>query len=77
MFYAAEHWQYKGNSGAQWVKKLDDYDELYFAFDVFFESDAEFVEGGKLPSPRSTDWLAEPRAGVKPDGTDFWTAGLA
>jgi len=79
VFYAGKQFGYSGNSGAQWLKKLDSRDELYCAFDVYFESDAEFVKGGKLPgSPRSTGWLTNQkgkRGKIKPDGTDYWSAG--
>jgi hypothetical protein len=72
--YAADIVGLHDSSGAQWTKKLSGYDELYVAYDVFFEDDAEFVKGGKLPRLQSTSW--ESNAGVPADGTDRWTAGL-
>ena len=74
VFYAADNYARRGGSGAQWTKKLSGYDELYVAYDVFFEDDAEFVKGGKLPRLQSTGWHSN--AGVPADGTDRWTAGL-
>lgn len=75
--YEGGQYSYGGVSGGQWWKLLDDYDEIYYAFDVYFEPGFDFVKGGKLPSPRSTGYREEGKAGVEPDGTDFWTAGLS
>ena len=80
-FFAAGAWGYRNNSGGQWLKKLNDYDELYIAYDVYVEPGFDFVKGGKLgPSLRSTDWIKKYKngkpAGTKPDGTDFWSAAL-
>jgi len=75
VFFAANSYGGRNNSGSQWVVKLEDaYDELYFAYDVYFENDAEFVKGGKLPGLMSTDYYSN--GGVKPDGTDRWTGGM-
>jgi hypothetical protein len=80
-FYAANEYGYNDSNGGQWLKNLDDYDELYIAIDVYFEPGFEFVKGGKLgASLRSTNWIdkyanGQP-AGTKPDGTDFWSAAL-
>jgi hypothetical protein len=48
---------------------------MYFAYDVYFEDDAEFTKGGKLPGLGIPDYYSDP--GVVPDGTDRWTGGLA
>lgn len=76
-FYSEGNYGYSDGSGGQWIKKLDDYDELYFAFDVYFPPGFDFVKTGKLHGPRSTDWNVNVRGKIghqKPDGTDFWTA---
>jgi hypothetical protein len=62
------------NGGAGWRTKIGSYDELYLAYDVYFEDDAEFVLGGKLPALGIRDYYSS--AGVPPDGTDRWTGGL-
>jgi hypothetical protein len=41
---------------------------------VYFEEDAEFTKGGKLPGLGILDWHSS--AGKIPDGTDRWTGGL-
>ena len=74
--YEANKFGYDGVSGGQWWKILDDYDELYFSYDVYFEPGFDFVKGGKLPSPRSTGYRQNYKVGSPPNGTDFWTAGL-
>jgi hypothetical protein len=74
VFYAADSYAHQNNSGAQWVVKIGAFDELYFAYDVYFENDAEFVKGGKLPGLMSTNYYSDPA--VVPDGTDRWTGGM-
>ena len=74
VFYAADNYGKRGGSGAQWPVRFSGHDELYLAYDVYFEDDAEFVKGGKLPRLQSTGWKGNP--GVPADGTDRWTAGL-
>ena len=74
VFYAGDNYGKRGDSGAQWPVRFSGHDELYLAYDVFFEDDAEFVKGGKLPRLQSTGWKGNP--GIPADGTDRWTAGL-
>jgi len=76
VFFAGGRYGYD-RSGSQWPMDLGDHDDLYCAFDVYFEPGFDFRKGGKLPSPRSTDWISKVKVGHKPDGTDFWTAGIA
>jgi len=75
--YEGGNFGYRGISGGQWWKIIDDYEEIYYSFDVYFEPGFDFVKSGKLPSPRSTGYRKNGKAGVQPDGTDFWTAGLS
>ena len=74
VFYAADVVGRDGVSGTRWPIKFAGHDELYLAYDVFFEKDAEFVRGGKLPRLQSTGW--EGGTGTTVDGTNRWTAGL-
>lgn len=76
--YEGGNFGYRGISGGQWFKLIDDYEEVYYSFDVYFEPGFDFVKTGKLPGPRSTNYREnrEGEANTKPDGTDIWTAGL-
>jgi hypothetical protein len=74
VFYAANSIISQNNSGAGWRTKIGRHKELYFAYDVYFENDAQFVLGGKLPGLGIPDYFSA--AGVRPDGTDRWTGGL-
>ena len=74
-FYAANTVHNGNSSGFYWRSKIGSHDEMYFAYDVYFEDDAEFTKGGKLPGLGIADYFSA--AGVKPDGTDRWTGGLA
>ena len=74
-FYAANTVNNGNSSGFYWRSKIGSHDEMYFAYDVYFEDDAEFTKGGKLPGLGMADYFSAP--GVKPDGTDRWTGGLA
>ncbi len=75
VFYAANQTTTDGNSGSQWRTSLGGkYEELYFAYDVYFTGDAEFMLGGKLPGLMGGPVI---HAGGKPaDGTDGWTGRL-
>ena len=73
-FYAANTVANKNSSGFFWRTKTGSHEELYFAYDVYFEEDAEFTKGGKLPGLGILDWYTA--AGQVPDGTDRWTGGL-
>ena len=74
VFYAGNSYGGRNNSGSQWKMKIGAHDELYLAYDVYFEHDAEFVKGGKLPGLQSVGVYSDP--GVRPDGTDRWTGSL-
>jgi hypothetical protein len=74
VFHAANNILTHNNSGAGWRTKLGSHDEMYLAYDVYFEDDAEFVLGGKLPGLGVPDYFSA--AGVRPDGTDRWTGGM-
>jgi hypothetical protein len=74
VFYAANSYGRQNESGAQWTVNIGAYDELYFAYDVYFEDDAEFVRGGKLPGLMCTNYYSDPAS--IPDGTDRWTGGM-
>jgi len=76
VFYAADSYIHQNNSGARWQMDIGSHDDLYFAYDVYFEPDAEFVRGGKLPGLSSVGVYSD--AGVRPDGTDSsrWTGTL-
>jgi hypothetical protein len=73
-FYAANTVSNKNSSGFYFRKKIGSHEELYFAYDVYFEDDAEFTKGGKLPGLGIADYFSS--AGTRPDGTDRWTGGL-
>ena len=74
VFYAANKVGHGGNSGSRWQMDIGSHDELYFAYDVYFEKNAEFVRGGKLPGLSSVGVYSN--AGVPSDGTDRWTGVL-
>lgn len=74
VFFAANVVGRKDVSGVHWPVRFSVHDELYFAFDVYFEGNAEFVRGGKLPRLQSTG--REGSAGMPVDGTNRWSAGL-
>jgi hypothetical protein len=74
-FYAANTVHNNKSSGFYFRKKIGSYLDLYFAYDVYFEDDAEFTKGGKLPALGIQDYYSA--AGEVPDGTDRWTGGLS
>ncbi len=75
VFYAANQTTTDGNSGSQWRTKLKgNYEDLYFAYDVYFPENADFVLGGKLPGLMGGPVI---HAGGKPaNGKDGWTGRL-
>ena len=74
-FYAANTVHNRNGSGFFFRTNIGSHNEMYFAYDVFFEDDAEFTKGGKLPGLGIADYFSN--SGVKPDGTDRWTGSLA
>jgi hypothetical protein len=75
VFYAGNQYGFHGGSGSQWKTKINgSHDELYFAYDVFFKEDAEFVLGGKLPGLMGGP--VTHAGGFPADGTDGWTGRL-
>jgi len=73
-FYRANAVANAYGSGFYWRKKIGSYNELYLAYDVYFEDDADFSKGGKLPGLGIANYFSA--AGKKPDGTDRWTGAL-
>lgn len=75
VFYRANQTTTDGNSGSQWRTKLKGkYEDLYFAYDVYFPDNADFVLGGKLPGLMGGPVIY---AGGKPaNGNDGWTGRL-
>ena len=59
--------------GAQWWTELDFGNEVYISYDLKYMPGFQFQIGGKLPSAMGGNVAA----GVKPDGYDGFTAGLA
>jgi hypothetical protein len=74
-FYAANTVHNRNGSGFYFRCNIGSHNEMYFSYDIFFEEDAEFTKGGKLPGLGISDYFSN--SGVKPDGTDRWTGGLA
>lgn len=63
-----------GDQGVQWLISFDDsYEELYLRYRVRFQSEFEFVKGGKLPGLVGGEGNT---GGEVPDGTDGWSARL-
>jgi hypothetical protein len=58
--------------GTQWWTLLDNQDEVYFSYDVYFMPGFQYQLGGKLPSVHGGD--AKPN--VRPNGYDFFHIGL-
>ena len=75
VFFAADTIHTRNKSGCFWGTPLGLHDELYLAYDVYFEEDVEFTLGGKLPGLGIPDYFS--RAGRKPDGTDRWTGSMS
>ena len=75
VFYAANESGMKGSGGSQWRTKINgSNDDLYFAYDVFFTEDAEFVLAGKLPGLMGGPVIHT--GGFSADGTDGWTGRM-
>jgi hypothetical protein len=71
VFHAANSTVHQNNSGAEWFMDIGSHDEMYLAYDLYFEDDADFARGGKLPGLNSVDYW--PHAGTPSDGTNDWS----
>lgn len=65
------------NSGGGLIKWLDKgYDELYFRFYVKFAKDAGYTHHFVHLCGSTERWGAFGKAGIRPDGDDFFTTGI-